>query len=660
MSKKTLAYRIIIIILFVLCAAVHIYRVADIPFGIHVDEMGMGYDAWCLKNFGVDRYLNPYPVYLNNFGGGQSALYAYLCALVLCFSELSVFSMRLPIIVMFLISVIYGVKTIQLLGEEKETKTLLYLLMVTTLPVCIMLFRLGLDCNLMYTIAVIFFYYLLKAIKTGRYRDFVCTGVAGGILLYTYAISYVIMVLFVFLILIMLFFTKRINIRKMLCMGVPMGILALPLILVQLVNILDWQEFQIGPLTITKLFWYRAGEMSLTNLNWDSIAKCVRYIFMYDIQRSDSIPQFGTIYYVSIPIAVIGLIRSVYVAVNGLRKRQLKAELIYLLWFILIVLVGAMAGPITYRVNAAYVSVVFFLVEGITFLGSMLQDKKLRYGFYVVVAGIYAILFLQFCHYYFGGQYEAEEKPIALFDYGIEEPIAFFEQHEEYQDRLTYVVGISQGYIQYLHATLMTPMEYNSENVIDETDEYSRIRWTEAFRNYRFSMSELIDHNANYIVDRDEAEYCAMLEQAGFTVHEMEHYNVYTFDLEKLERLEISDEMTQWNAGIGEGDMLLLDTAQELNGESCVVLVGWSYNSQDDVLWESVYITADDKYYIAEPVERPDVVESTGREELLHSGFIFYLPVSEIEEASDISFICVDGKNHKYIKQKINLISCQE
>ena len=105
---------------------------------------------------------------------------------------------------------------------------------------------------------------------------------------------------------------------------------------------------------------------------------------------------------------------------------------------------------------------------------------------------------------------------------------------------------------------------------------------------------------------------------------------------------------------------LLLDTAQEVNGESCVVLVGWSYNSKDDVLWESVYITADDKYYIAEPVERQDVVDATGNANLLHSGFIFYLPISEIKDASDISFICVDGKNHKYVKEKFNLISSQE
>ena len=68
----------------------HLFCISDIPGGINVDEMGMGYDAWCLAHFGVDRYLKEYPIYLMNFGGGQSALYAYLCATLFRLFGLSV------------------------------------------------------------------------------------------------------------------------------------------------------------------------------------------------------------------------------------------------------------------------------------------------------------------------------------------------------------------------------------------------------------------------------------------------------------------------------------------------------------------------------------------------------------------------------------------
>ena len=48
-----------------------LWRLMDIPFGLHTDETSMAYSAWCLSQYGVDRHLNSMPVYLLNFGGGQ-------------------------------------------------------------------------------------------------------------------------------------------------------------------------------------------------------------------------------------------------------------------------------------------------------------------------------------------------------------------------------------------------------------------------------------------------------------------------------------------------------------------------------------------------------------------------------------------------------------
>ena len=64
-----------------LFAVTRLWMLADIPRGLHVDEAGMAYDAYCLANFGTDRYLKHFPVYLINYGDGQSAMYAYLAAI---------------------------------------------------------------------------------------------------------------------------------------------------------------------------------------------------------------------------------------------------------------------------------------------------------------------------------------------------------------------------------------------------------------------------------------------------------------------------------------------------------------------------------------------------------------------------------------------------
>ena len=60
---------------------VRMIALGEIPQGLHVDEAGMAYDAYCYANYGVDRYLYPNPIYLINYGSGQRVLYMYLAAL---------------------------------------------------------------------------------------------------------------------------------------------------------------------------------------------------------------------------------------------------------------------------------------------------------------------------------------------------------------------------------------------------------------------------------------------------------------------------------------------------------------------------------------------------------------------------------------------------
>ena len=159
--KKIVGFKTIVIIsLFMTGVLLHFFKISDIPFGINVDEMGMGYDAYCLSNFGTDRYGNTYPVYLTNFGGGQSPLYAYICSLFVKMFGLSVITIRLPGILFYLIALVFAVKTICIIQGSLDKKALIYLLLLVIQPVYILLFRIGMDCNLMLAVGMIFFYFL--------------------------------------------------------------------------------------------------------------------------------------------------------------------------------------------------------------------------------------------------------------------------------------------------------------------------------------------------------------------------------------------------------------------------------------------------------------------------------------------------------------------
>ena len=140
--------KVVYFIFFSLAVFMHLYKLADVPYGLHIDEAGMAYDAYCLANYSVDRYLNHNPIYLINFGGGQSALLAYLVAgLIKLTGNVNHWIIRLPGAIIGIISYVAGVNIIRkCMGEKWGMLSSFFL---ASFPYFIMQSRFGLDCNLL-------------------------------------------------------------------------------------------------------------------------------------------------------------------------------------------------------------------------------------------------------------------------------------------------------------------------------------------------------------------------------------------------------------------------------------------------------------------------------------------------------------------------------
>ena len=92
-------YQITLLFLFCVTVFLRFYKLTVLPDVLHIDEAALGYNSWCLANYGTDRYLNVLPFYPQNFYGGQSPLYTYLVVLLIKFfgkGNLSVFLVRFP------------------------------------------------------------------------------------------------------------------------------------------------------------------------------------------------------------------------------------------------------------------------------------------------------------------------------------------------------------------------------------------------------------------------------------------------------------------------------------------------------------------------------------------------------------------------------------
>ena len=168
-------YKIILAIFLVLVFITRIYKFGETPSFIQVDEAGAAYDAYCLAEYGIDRYQNSYPLYLINFGGGQSALYAYATIPFIKLFGANIVAYRLPELLFFLMGILV---CYILINKVKDKKTaLLYTFLIIISPWNIEASRQGLDCNLL---APMFMLDLLLLINAKKNYQYIIAGISIG------------------------------------------------------------------------------------------------------------------------------------------------------------------------------------------------------------------------------------------------------------------------------------------------------------------------------------------------------------------------------------------------------------------------------------------------------------------------------------------------
>ena len=625
---------------------VHTFRLGDIPYGINVDEMGMGYDSWCLAHFGVDRYLNSFPLYLINFSGGQSSLYAYLCIPFIKLLGLNVVAMRIPAVIFGFLTAFYGYRLTRLIWPEKREYHLLFIFFYTVFPVFTMLHRIGLDCNLSLGATTLFLFCFVRAIQSEKMKDFIVSGFACGLVLYAYALNYFLIPLFLILTLCYLVWIKKINLKNVVVFAIPLIILGMPLFLIQVINILDLEKIKIGIFTLPRLYRYRGEDFAVSSIlknllgTWNSI-------FLHDGVLFNSIPGFYTMYVLTIPLALIGIVKGFCVSVSALKRKVFEPVLLLLLVLVIEILLGCVLntdGPNTYRLNSVFIIMVLFTIQGCDTIRSRIEKrgKKWVVSATVILVTGYSVFFGFFVTYYFSS-YQEDTYLIPLFQHKFEEALEYIETEvpPEVAQRVTYIGDLNQTYIYYLGSTLLSPYQYNQLEVEDNQHLWE---WAANYNNFDFNLPEQIRIHSNYIVVDTNQEYCKRLDELGFTSIKKGHYYVYTHPWKEYQH---SNNMAYgWDLGITENGTISLSTGlTEVEGEQCVVIVGWNFNGTKEKQWDDLFIQAGSKVYYPELTDRPDIAERFGNSAIAKCGMVYVIPVKELEEADEIRMVGIDIEN---------------
>lgn len=121
------------------------YRLGSLPAGLNQDEASMGYDAFALANYGVDRNGYHFPVYPVAWGAGHGPLYVYFSSIFIKLFGLSVFSYRFGMALLGGGTLVLFFFLLKRLSSAKAALTGLFLLAIS--PWHILLSRWGLDSN---------------------------------------------------------------------------------------------------------------------------------------------------------------------------------------------------------------------------------------------------------------------------------------------------------------------------------------------------------------------------------------------------------------------------------------------------------------------------------------------------------------------------------
>ncbi|MCR5419598.1 MAG: glycosyltransferase family 39 protein [Lachnospiraceae bacterium] len=338
-----------------------------VPAGVHLDEIGYWYDAQNLARYGTDRMGSRYPVLPASYGDGHNPCYCYMCMFMLKFFPFSVKLMRAVMGISAIPCFFAAFGIIYQLFESRRW-ALLGPVLVTATPYIFAANRWGLNANQMLYVCSIILYFLIRALKYGKIRDYILMGVFFGISLLTYHLSYIMMPLFFVLIFVYLIPVKQFRFKNALASFIPFALIGLPTFLEQLVNLGLIQPFSFLGSDYPRLTSYRVGEIAPVNL-LNNIGNIITLVFGDNNYTYNSVKEFGTIYWAMIPLMFIGLLlgfKDLYISLKNKELSLFAPIILYGLSIYLgfIIVIGCNA----YKANAIYINFIVLAIAGLRYL----------------------------------------------------------------------------------------------------------------------------------------------------------------------------------------------------------------------------------------------------------------------------------------------------
>jgi len=519
-SVKNLIHKVInhkrfyFISLLILGIMVRVIGFGKLPGGVNQDEAFSGYEAFLLANYGKDSWGYSFPVYLKAWGSGMNALQTYLAIPFVKLFGLSVYTIRLPMLITSCFSLYAFYAILKELFNEKVG--LLGLFILAICPWHIGSSRWALESNLAPSFTLFGLLFFVKGLKNNKYL--MLSALFYGVSLYSYAITWIIVPFILIGLVLYSLYKKKINsIKYGLISTFILFVLAMPLILFLLVNNGLINEIRTSFISIPKLSSMRDSEISIRNLF--KIETYTRFLLVVLFQSDgllwNGVDGFGTVYYISIPFIIYGIIISFKKMIVKFREKEFSWEFILLYVLIVCVVCGnCISGVNINKINCIWLPLIMFLVVGLVSFFEVCKTYKSS------IILLYFLFFICFLISYTGSY---SENLKVNFKYGLGEAISFVENRDNSK-----VICIEDNiyYSQVLFYSKISLKEYqNSVEYDNLSDSFVKVK---GFSNYYFGIDyDNLNKDYIYVVSVSNKEY---FESIGFKIRTFDNYVVAEYD----------------------------------------------------------------------------------------------------------------------------------
>lgn len=479
----------------VLGALVRFYALGLVPAGLNQDEASMGYDAYSLLHYGIDRNGMHNPVQMIAWGSGQNALQAYVTMPFIAVFDLSVFSIRLVPALFGLFSLALFYWLARKIAGRRLAVVALFLLAIS--PWHIVLSRWALESNFLPGIILIAVALLLRAQESPRqlYLSFAFFAIS----LYAYSTAYAFVPVFLVLYGIYALRHRLYGIKDWTIACSVFAVISLPIALYVFVNLFKLNTIDAGFFTAPRM----PGEARYTHMTsffsnefWHELLKNfhrvieILFIQFNDRETQSSVKEIGTIYAFSIPFLLVGFVIFIR---DWWHEECPSLRMPVFLWLLVAFGVAVLSWPAVHRMNLVFFPLILIAAYGVRFLW-----LKSNFVFVVIVC-TYAALFIRFEKVYFTDY--AEEVGSFFFE-SYTDAVAYAYQYAAPTETLYLSDNLNQPYIHVLFITKYDVRDYiASVTIPNRSDAFQVVK---SFGRFVFGVQTPDAQKAKVIVARND------------------------------------------------------------------------------------------------------------------------------------------------------------